>query len=86
MNIKYINIPSKILFDYEIPALAKIIYGQIIILCHKKGYCEVSNIFFSKHNNCSICTIGRMLKILKENKYIKIDYLEKRKIYIANQI
>lgn len=83
MNIKYINIPSKIVFDSNIPALAKIIYGQIIVLCHKKGYCEASNGFFAKHNSCSNCTIVRMIRILKENNYIKIDYSGRRKIFIT---
>ncbi len=84
MNIKYINIPSKLVFDTNVPALAKIIYGQIVVLAHFKGYCDVTNMYFVKINKCSRSTISRMIRILKENNYIKIEYVGSRKIYIDN--
>ena len=82
LNIKYINIPSVLVFDKNIPALAKIIYGQIQVLSHKFGVCKVTNSYFAECNNCSQRTIGRMLKILYENGYIKIDDGVYRKITI----
>ena len=82
LNIKYINIPSVLVFDKNIPALAKIIYGQIQVLSHKLGVCKVTNSYFAECNNCSQRTIGRMLKILYENGYIKIDDGVYRKITI----
>ena len=73
LNIKYINIPSNLLFDSNVPALAKIIYGQIKVLSYKTGVCEMTNKVFAENNYCSTKTVSRMLKILKENNYIKID-------------
>ncbi len=82
LNIKYINIPSALVFDKNIPALAKIIYGQIQVLSHKSGVCKVTNSYFAECNNCSQRTIGRMLKILYENGYIRIEDRVYRKITI----
>lgn len=82
MNIKYINIPSKLVFDSNIPALAKIIYGQLKVLSYKNGVCEISNNSLSKWNNCSERTITRTIKILKDNGYIEIDDNGSRKIRI----
>ena len=82
MNIKYINIPSKLVFDSNIPALAKIIYGQLKVLSYKNGVCEISNNSLSKWNNCSERTITRIIKILKDNGYIEIDDNGSRKIRI----
>ena len=82
MNIKYINIPSKLVFDPNIPALAKIIYGQLKVLSYKNGVCEISNNSLSKWNNCSERTITRIIKILKDNGYIEIDDNGSRKIRI----
>lgn len=82
LNIKYINIPSELVFDKNIPALAKIIYGQIKVLSHKNGVCKVTNNYFAECNNCSQRTIGRMLKILYKNNYILIEDGVHRKITI----
>lgn len=83
MNIKYINIPSVILFDSHIPALAKLLYGELKVLSYKNDVCEVSNRFLAKHNNCSPKTITRMLKVLKERNYIEIiDECISRKIKV----
>lgn len=82
LNIKYINIPSELVFDANIPSLAKIIYGQIKVLSYKSGVCEASNRFFAKCNGCSPRTVTRMIKILKENKYIEISKTGYRKITV----
>lgn len=82
MNIKYINIPSKLVFDSNIPALAKIIYGQLKVLSYKNGVCEISNNSLSKWNNCSERTITRIIKNLKDNGYIEIEDNGSRKIRI----
>ena len=61
------NFIFKLVFDKNIPALAKIIYGQIKILSHKNGSCKATNNYFANCNNCSPRTIGRMLKSLVKN-------------------
>ena len=81
-NIKYINIPNNILFDTNIPPLAKIIYGEIKLLSYQTGICNVSNQGLAELNNCSTRTISRMIKILKDNKYINSndEFLRKIKL------
>lgn len=83
MNIKYIIIPSNILFDFSIPLLSKILYGQIKVLSYKSGFCEVTNNFLAKNNNCSKRTIIRMLNILKEKNYIEIIDGGRRKLRVV---
>ena len=83
LNIKYINIPSVLVFDKKIPALAKILYGQIKILSHKNGSCKATNNYFANCNNCSPRTIGRMLKSLVKNEYIDIEEGRVRKITLT---
>lgn len=72
LNIKYINIPSDLLFEKNIPALAKILYGQIKVLSYKDGICRVTNKVLADNNHCSTKTISRMIKILDDYKYIRI--------------
>ncbi|MDO5556950.1 MAG: helix-turn-helix domain-containing protein [Clostridia bacterium] len=84
MNFKYIIIPSNIILNHKIPMLAKVLYGEIKVLSFKNGYCEVSNSFLAKNNNCSTRTIIRMLNILKDENCIEINGNKKRKIKIIN--
>ena len=82
MNVKYINIPSNVLFDYRLSAFEKILYGELIVLSYKKGYCDCSNSFLAKSNNCSERNVTRSLSNLNNYGYITIENHSKRKISI----
>ena len=66
MNIKYINIPSSLLFDQNISSFAKLLYGELCVLSYKNGICKVSNGFLADANHCSTRKIIRALNSLKE--------------------
>ena len=82
MNIKYINIPSSLLFDQNISSFAKLLYGELCVLSYKNGICKVSNGFLADANHCSTRKIIRALNSLKENGYISVEEYPKRKIYV----
>ena len=82
MNYKYINIPRNLVCDNNIPASAKILYGQIKILSYKTGKCLVTNSFLVDMNNCSSRTITELIRILRINNYIRVDNTSRREISI----
>lgn len=82
MNIKYINIPSNLLFDKNVSSFAKLLYGELCVLSYKNGLCKVSNGFLTDANNCSTRKIIRALNSLKENGYISVEEYPSRKIYV----
>jgi len=83
VNIKFINIPSNLLFDTNVSSFAKLLYGELYVLSYKKGVCEVSNHFLANANSCSTRKIIRALNNLKECGYISIIEYPTRKIYIG---
>lgn len=81
----FIKIPIKVLKNFKLSDFQKILYGQILMLTHSKGYCFASNSTLSRMlGKKSNDTITRGLKKLREEKYIEIkNYLgPDRKIYI----
>lgn len=91
-SISYVIIPSKLLFDSTVPPNAKILYGQIKVLCHKDGYCYATNKYFANNNNLNVRTVSRLINILYEKGYIDILYTKessnysKRKVYTLDGI
>lgn len=85
MNIKYINIPSNLLFDKNISSFAKLLYGELYVLSFKKGVCEATNNFLAEANNCSVSKIIRALKQLKDYDYIIVDESNFRKIRVVQK-
>ena len=77
---KYVKIPMFIILDRNVCNNNKIIYGIIILLSHKKGYCYADNKY---SGNClGVCPwrISGLLRELSDNNYITmIDF---KKIYI----
>lgn len=55
-----------------LPPLAKILYGEIVVLSHKDGYCFATNKYLGQINKVNSRTVGRLIKLLEENNYIKI--------------
>jgi hypothetical protein len=83
-NFKEIIIPGNILDDDNLPDGAKILYGKIIRLSYKNGYCWASNNTLSGTKSGN--TASRNVKILEKFGYIKCVYEnngQDRKIYIC---
>ena len=65
---------------------SKILYGEIICLSNKEGYCFANNSYFAKLYNCTNRTIQNALSKLQKNGYIKImlENNYKRKIFLTD--
>lgn len=77
----YAIIPAEVRYDKDLPANAKLLYGEITALCNKEGYCFASNEYFANLYGVSKRSITGWLIALKEKKYISISPAT-RHIYI----
>lgn len=66
----YINIPSKVLHNKNLKPNSKILYGEIARLSKKDGYCYASNKYLGELLNINEKSVSRLLKELKDGKYI----------------
>ncbi len=82
--MSYIKIPLNIIEDKDLSSSAKILYGYLLLLTHRKGYCYASNDYLKEVLGISSRSITRLLRKLKNNHYISLKYEinYKRKIYI----
>lgn len=80
----YSKIPSKVKYNNSICSNSKLLYGEILLLCHTNGYCHATNSFLGKLLNVTSRTITRLIKELSEAGLIRIEYSNQgfRKIYI----
>lgn len=86
----YAIIPADVRYDDQIPANAKLLYGEISALIGAEGFCYASNSYFMKIYGFSDPTVTRLISKLEQNGYIK-RVLEKdasgqvvrRKIYLS---
>jgi hypothetical protein len=85
----YAIIPANVRYDKELPANAKLLYGEITALCNEKGYCWASNNYFSELYQIHNKSISRLISQLDKKGYIKIEMLlegkqvKSRHIYIT---
>lgn len=88
-TFKFIQIPIEIIMDETIPPLARLLYGEILVLSNKDGYCFATNKYLGQINNVDGRTIRRLLHILETKNYIKVIVDKKlpnsmkRKIFIV---
>lgn len=73
----YAVIPANVRYDSELPANAKLLYGEITALCNQNGYCWASNDYFAKLYKCEIRTIQRWLSKLNKRGYISVKLIHK---------
>lgn len=90
----YAIIPANVRYDKDLPANAKLLYGEITALCNEKGYCWASNEYFAKLYNVEDRTVRRWISSLIKKGYIKMELIykkdskevEQRRLYITNNI
>lgn len=77
----YAIIPANVRYDKDIPANAKLLYGEITALCNEKGYCWASNGYFADLYEVSKVTVSRWIKALIDKGYIstEIEFKENSK-------
>lgn len=73
----YAIIPANVRYDDELPANAKLLYGEITALCNEKGYCWASNDYFSRLYNVSKVSISKWISILIDRGYITSEIIYK---------
>ena len=84
MYEKYSKIPRYVI-ESKLCSNAKLLYGEISLLCHKEGFCYASNKYLSNLLKVSRRTITSCISSLKRKNYIKVENdPNMRKIYLAN--
>jgi hypothetical protein len=73
----YAIIPANVRYCKEIPANAKLLYGEITALCNQKGYCWASNDYFAKLYGVSKKSISSWISKLEKNKFVSIQMIYK---------
>lgn len=86
----YAIIPADVRYDDQIPANAKLLYGEISALIGAEGYCYASNQFFAKNYKWTVEAVSRMIAKLEKAGHIKREYVRdtsgqivQRKLYLS---
>ena len=80
----YIIIPPEVLRT-NISPMAKILFGEILVLSHKEGYCWANNRYFANLYSCNTKTISGYIKELKNKEFIFTqDEYNKRIIRVSS--
>jgi SOS-response transcriptional repressor LexA len=66
----YAIIPANVRYDKDLPANAKLLYGEITALCNEKGYCWAGNSYFSELYKVTNRTISGWINALEQKGYI----------------
>lgn len=70
MNCYPAIIPANVRYDKDLPANAKLLYGELSVLCQQKGFCWATNSYFAKLYDVDTRTVSRWLSALKSKGYI----------------
>jgi len=73
----YAIIPADVRYA-DIPANAKLLYGEITALCNKTGVCFASNDYFAKLYGVNKISISRLIKTLIDENFITAEYTYKK--------
>ena len=66
----YAIIPANVRYDNNLPANAKLLYGEITALCNEKGYCWASNDYFAKLYGVSKTSVSKWITSLIDGGYL----------------
>lgn len=72
----YAIIPANVRYDAELPATARLLYGEITALCNEKGYCWASNSYFANLYDVTKRTASSWISQLENKGYIKVKVVK----------
>lgn len=86
MNNQFFKLPLT-MYELELPKSAIMLYAILYGNANKLGYAYGSNKYYAKLLRCSERTISSCIKILKDNKLIRISNPRsfRRQIYIITK-
>ena len=73
----YAIIPANVRYDADLPANAKLLYGEITALCNDRGYCWATNDYFAKLYNVSKTSVSKWISALIKKGYIYSEIIYK---------
>jgi len=68
-----ITIPSIVRFDTRLCLAARLLYGEILVLCDQQGYCWASNQYFAQLYEVQRKAVSRWIQQLAEYDYIRLE-------------
>lgn len=85
----YVEIPANVRYDNKLSVRAKLLYGDILALRNKRGFCCEDNRHFMNLLHLSDSTVRRLLNALADRGYIRVEIVRdertrevlERKIY-----
>lgn len=77
MGGQFALIPAKVLYDDDLPATAKLLYGEIYRLSHANGYCYASNADFIRILGCSEKTVRRLIAALADRGHVRVKMIRR---------
>lgn len=77
MGGQFALIPASVLYDDQLPATAKLLYGEIYRLSHANGYCYASNRDFMTILRCSEATVTRLIAALAEQGHVRVKMIRR---------
>ena len=79
-------IPAKVRYDKELTASAKLLYGELTVLCQQKGYCWASNSYFARIYDVDKATVSRWISALKKRGYIFFGDVDENVYTLENNV
>lgn len=68
----YAITPADVLYDKDLPPMAKLLYGEITCLTKKDGFCWATNAYFAELHEMSKDRISKLISILEKKGYISV--------------
>lgn len=72
-------IPACVRYDADLPANAKLLYGEITALSDAKGYCFASNAYFTELFGLSDRSVTRLIAKLADRGYLRVEVIRGEK-------